>query len=146
MGHSASNTLRALFACSVTVMVLIACGSSSDSTFTDPNLNNQEAGPAPGPFVPTNPDGGITPTELCKKLTCADQNIKCGPAGDGCGGVIQDCGTCAAGERCGGPNALSQCVKPSVGTGCVPKTCQDLGVECGQAGDGCGAVIVCTPP
>src|SRR5687768_16890036 len=110
MGHSVTSTLRASLVSAVTVFVLIACGSSSDSTFTDGNLNNKEAGaPGPGPFVPSNPDGGgpVQP-ELCKKLTCAEQNIKCGPAGDGCGGIIMDCGTCAAGERCGGPGAPSQ--------------------------------------
>ena len=148
MGHSISTSLRAALVCSITAFILIACGSEGESTFVDPNGQNQaEGGTPPAPFVPTDPDGGgVTPTELCKKLTCADQNIKCGPAGDGCGGIIMDCGQCAAGERCGGPNALSQCVKPENGTGCTPKTCQDLGVECGQAGDGCGNVITCTPP
>ena len=148
MGHSISSSLRAALVCSVTMFVLIACGSESDSTFNDGTLNDQEAGTPPSaPFVPPNPDGGgLVQPELCKKLTCADQNIKCGPAGDGCGGIIQDCGTCAPGERCGGPNALSQCVQPQTGTGCVPKSCQDQGVECGQAGDGCGGVLTCTPP
>lgn len=147
MGLRISGAVRTALVCSITVVILVACGSSSDSTFSDGTLNGEEGGVGPAPFVPTNPDGGgVVQPELCKKLTCADQNIKCGPAGDGCGGILQDCGTCPAGERCGGPNAPSQCVKPSVGTGCTPKTCGDQGIECGQAGDGCGGIITCTPP
>ena len=79
----------------------------------------------------------------CKPLTCEQQGIECGPAGDGCGGLIPDCGKCGSGLRCGGPGKPSQCVKPEVGTGCVPKKCSDLDVSCGQAGDGCGGVLNC---
>jgi hypothetical protein len=62
-------------------------------------------------------------------------------ASDGCGGVL-DCGTCPAGQICGGG-----CVgaKPNVcgSNGCCPKTCQELGFNCGMAGDGCSGVINC---
>jgi hypothetical protein len=66
-------------------------------------------------------------------LTCADQKITCGPAGDGCGNLIQGgCGAC-----------------PEAGT-CTAKTCLDQGIECGPAGDGCGNLIpscgTCAPP
>ncbi len=37
---------------------------------------------------------------------------------------------------------LGSCVTPDVPT-CTPKTCQQLGVGCGPAGDGCGGVIQC---
>jgi len=37
----------------------------------------------------------------CTPTTCAAQGFSCGPAGDGCGNVLQ-CGTCPTGETCGG--------------------------------------------
>lgn len=75
----------------------------------------------------------------CKKLTCADQGISCGAAGDGCGAIIQ-CGDCTPPATCGGGGTPSVCGGT---TGCIPKTCQDLGFDCGPAGDGCGAKIEC---
>jgi hypothetical protein len=140
MGLGSSGALRTAFVCSVIAFVLIACGSGGDSSnfvdgkeqSVDPNL--------PGPLG-SSPDAG--PAEFCKKQTCQDQGVECGPAGDGCGGILPDCGTCPTGKRCGGPNAYSKCVDPAVGTACAPKTCQQLGVECGQAGDGCGGILAC---
>ncbi|MFT3765936.1 MAG: hypothetical protein QM820_10525 [Minicystis sp.] len=43
---------------------------------------------------------------------------------------------------------LGSCVTPDVPV-CTPKTCQQLGANCGLAGDGCGGAIscgTCTPP
>jgi hypothetical protein len=85
-----------------------------------------------GVFIP---DGGFS----CKPITCADQGIKCGPAGDGCGGSLQ-CGTCTAPQTCGGGGKPSVCGGDS---GCVPKTCKGLGLNCGPAGDGCGGALQC---
>jgi len=79
-------------------------------------------------------DGGS-----CKKLTCADQNIACGPAGDGCGGTLA-CGGCPSGESCGGGGTPGQCGK---GTVCKAQTCAAQGVSCGPAGDGCGGTLNC---
>ena len=135
-----ASALRALFVCSVVAFVLIACGSGGDqSSFTDGKTTTVD--PTTPGQLGSSPDAG--PTEYCKKQTCQDQGIECGPAGDGCGGILPDCGTCPTGKRCGGPNAYSKCVDPVVGTACVPKTCIDLGVECGQAGDGCGGILTC---
>ncbi|MCA9584655.1 MAG: hypothetical protein KC657_04790 [Myxococcales bacterium] len=121
----------------------IACGSSGDSVFV-------EQGPDGGVAPPSGEFGGVPDAgavgadpRACKPRTCAEQGIECGPAGDGCGGVIPDCGKCGAGLRCGGPNAHSKCVSPNVGTGCVPKTCAEQGIECGMAGDGCGGILTC---
>jgi hypothetical protein len=78
----------------------------------------------------------VPPT--CQKTTCAAQSIECGPAGDGCGGQIS-CGTCPAGQTCGGGGVPSKCGAPQ----CTPRTCAAQGIECGPAGDGCGHQILC---
>jgi hypothetical protein len=78
-------------------------------------------------------DGGT-----CSPLTCAGQGFDCGPAGNGCGGLLQ-CGTCPAGETCGGGGKSGVCGQPS----CTPQTCAGLGFNCGPAGDGCGGTLNC---
>jgi hypothetical protein len=75
-------------------------------------------------------------TPVCVPTTCG--NVKCGQAGDGCGNIL-DCGTCPAGETCGGGGVPSVCGAPS----CTPSTCAQLLVECGQVGDGCGGLLQC---
>jgi hypothetical protein len=84
------------------------------------------------------PDTGPPPT--CTPLTCQQQNIMCGPAGNGCGGIIQ-CGPCPPGQTCQG----NQCVANP----CTPRTCQQAGANCGPIADGCGGIIdcgTCVPP
>jgi hypothetical protein len=95
-----------------------------------------------------SPDAGA-----CTPLTCAEQNIECGSAGDGCGNVIDGgCGSCPTGQTCGGGGVPSQCAAvPDAGTmGCVPESCAQQGIQCGPTGDGCGNVITscgtCTAP
>jgi hypothetical protein len=84
------------------------------------------------------PNGGA-----CKPLTCAEENLACGPSGDGCGNVIQ-CGPCPSGQTCGGAGVPGQCGKPDAGA-CVPETCAAQHIGCGPAGDGCGHEIQCGP-
>jgi hypothetical protein len=81
------------------------------------------------------------PPQNCKPRTCQEQNIACGPAGDGCGSQLQ-CGSCTGKDTCGGGGVFGQCGYPDAGS-CVPRTCQDLGYDCGANGDGCGNVIQC---
>jgi hypothetical protein len=48
------------------------------------------------------PDAGLPP--CCAPTSCAEQHIDCGPAGDGCGGILQ-CGQstpCTPPRTCGG--------------------------------------------
>ncbi len=78
---------------------------------------------------------GPPPPPVCNKLSCADQNITCGPAGDGCGGTIASCGTCGAPLTCGGGGVNGQC-----GSSCVPQMCP-ANIQCGPWGDGCGGLI-----
>ncbi len=84
-------------------------------------------------IIPTVP---VTPT--CTPLTCAGQNITCGPAGDGCGNQLA-CGTCTTPETCGGGGVPGQCG----GTACTIDTCAAQGIQCGPAGNGCGGVQQC---
>jgi hypothetical protein len=77
-------------------------------------------------------------TPLCTPTTCAAQGIHCGPAGDGCGNLLQ-CGTCPNGEYCGG-GGPGVC---GTSNSCTPMTCASQGIQCGQAGDGCGNVLNC---
>lgn len=61
----------------------------------------------------------------CQPHTCAQQNVACGPASDGCGHPL-DCGPC-----------------PGDGGACAPVTCAEQGIACGVAGDGCGGELTC---
>jgi hypothetical protein len=80
------------------------------------------------------PDAGA-----CAPKTCPQQNVACGPAGDGCGNRIE-CGSCPTGQTCGGGGTPGHC---GTGVTCAPMTCNQLGVNCGPAGDGCGGVLDC---
>jgi hypothetical protein len=79
------------------------------------------------------PDGGT-----CSPSTCIAQGFNCGPAGDGCGGLLA-CGTCPTGQTCGGGGKSGVCGAPA----CTPQTCLSLGYNCGPAGDGCGGTLSC---
>jgi hypothetical protein len=77
-------------------------------------------------------------TPVCTPTTCAQLKLSCGPAGDGCGGLL-DCGSCASDQICGG-NGPGVCGTSSK---CVPETCNSQEIACGPAGDGCGQAIDC---
>jgi hypothetical protein len=68
----------------------------------------------------------------------------CGMASDGCNTTL-NCGStdggpdCPMGQMCGANNMPNQC-GPGI---CTPKTCQQLGFNCGMQGDGCGNAINC---
>jgi hypothetical protein len=81
------------------------------------------------------------PPPQCTPLTCAQQNIGCGPAGDGCGHQI-DCGTCTPPLTCGGGGVFAQCGEVDAAP-CVPETCAEQNISCGPAADGCGDVLDC---
>ncbi len=86
-------------------------------------------------------------SELCAPLTpdeaCVDKS--CGAAGDGCGGTI-DCGSCADDEVCGLVTPFECAPAPEFSAQSCPAelgNCEEQGVECGFAGNGCGEVIDC---
>ncbi len=96
--------------------------------------------------------GGGTPSVCggdsgCVPKTCASEGVNCGPIGDGCGNVVQ-CGNCGTPQTCGGGGKPSVCGDSLVDAGdsgvhCVAKTCAELGINCGPAGDGCGHQLAC---
>ena len=86
-----------------------------------------ESGGAWGPCM-----GSGSPT------TCVAAGAQCGTIQDGCGGVL-DCGSCPAGQTCGGGGGPNVC-----GNGpCVPATTCAPGLDCGVVPDGCGGTIDC---
>jgi hypothetical protein len=115
----------------------IQCGPAGDGCGNLIQCGNCPAGQTcGGGGVPGHcgaPDGGT-----CKPQTCSQQNIQCGPAGDGCGGTLQ-CGTCPSGQTCGGGGKPGQCGSPT----CTPETCAQQNIACGPAGDGCGGTLDC---
>lgn len=145
MGPFVSRRLRTILITATAMALIVACGSEATSGFGSGAPDGEDAGPPAIAFAPPieNVDGGTLVRNSCVPRTCAEQGIECGPAGDGCGGIIADCGTCGDGKRCGGPNVLSKCVETNIASGCTPKSCTDLEVECGQAGDGCGGILPC---
>ena len=58
----------------------------------------------------------------CVPHSCAFQGKSCGPANDGCGGML-DCGNCPPPSTCGGGGTPSQC---GGGFPLIPPTCQLL--------------------
>jgi hypothetical protein len=80
---------------------------------------------------------GTPPSTMCTPQTCPS-GVMCGPAGDGCGGVIASCGTCTAPQTCGGCGTPGVCCGNS---GCSPLSCAQQNISCGPAGDGCGNLI-----
>jgi hypothetical protein len=79
------------------------------------------------------------PVNMCTPKTCAEQGINCGPAGDGCGGLIANCGTCPGGQSCGG-GGPGKC---GGGATCTKRSCAELNANCGAVADGCGGLIDC---
>lgn len=82
----------------------------------------------------------ITPDKpaTCTPKTCAQMGASCGPAGDGCGGILQ-CGSCTQPDTCGGGGIPSACGHST----CTRRTCAQQSIECGPAGDGCGGILQC---
>jgi hypothetical protein len=133
---------------------------TQDATNNDPRCPSSHAAasggcPAPG-LDCTYPEGTCSCPAACAgscggctPKTCLEQGYECGPAGDGCGNLIE-CGTCPAPSSCGGGGVPGRCGVPDGGSydGCVPQTCGSLssslgGTACGAHGDGCGGLLSC---
>jgi hypothetical protein len=79
---------------------------------------------------------GCSPGSCCP-ISCAQAGFPCGPIGDGCGAVLDQCRVCPPGEACGASNAC----EATIDAGCVPKACPPS--ACGLVDDGCGGQINC---
>jgi len=51
------------------------------------------------------------PQPQCTSSTCAAEGFNCGPAGDGCGNLL-NCGSCSAPQTCGGGGQRGVCGNP----------------------------------
>jgi hypothetical protein len=114
---------------------ILSCGSCAAPQFCGGGGYSQCGGNA------VVADGG----GLCVPKTCLALGYGCGPAGDGCGNML-DCGTCMSPAFCGGGGFATCGGNATVadgGTVCVPTTCAALNYACGPAGDGCGNMLSC---
>ncbi len=82
------------------------------------------------------------PGTPCTPRTCEGVGDFCGPLPDGCGGTIT-CLECAPPESCGGGGVPGVCGVATVAPTCTPASCEEQGLGCGLAGDGCGGTIDC---
>jgi hypothetical protein len=123
-------------------------GNSAGAAGTDPGGGHAATAGATGGstdlFPGTDPDAGTE--DLCRTSCEADE---CGYVPDGCGNTIL-CGSCTPPAVCGAVEHYKCGIPGSDGSGgtsgggsCTPKTCDTLGVTCGQQGDGCGNVLDC---
>lgn len=118
----------------------VECGATGDGCGGALDCGNCPAGETCGLGGP-----GKCGKPSCTATTCAAQGIDCGYAGDGCGNLLT-CPPCPAGQTCGGGGQAGKCGAPGDGGAtCKPLDCAQQGIECGQAGDGCGHVITCPP-
>ena len=148
-----------------TVLRLLLAGLSVASAFVGCSAANQAAstrgtggtgGMGGGAGAGASPpDGGDDGPSLLGDAgnhcpsTCAELDAGCGAVTDTkCGGVVQ-CGGCPAGETCGGGGTHNVCATGANPDACAPMTCQQQGVLCGPAGDGCNGMLqcgTCVPP
>jgi hypothetical protein len=115
----------------------IECGPAGDGCGNSLNCGSCTSGLTCGGGGVNGKCGSIDAGPTCQPLTCKDQGITCGPAGDGCGNELQ-CGSCASGQECGAGGTPGVCAPV-----CVPTTCAKLGFNCGPTADGCGHELNC---
>ncbi len=121
----------------------LSCGPAGDGCGNQIQCGNCPPGLTCGGGGINGVCGALDAGPTCQPRNCLQQNTQCGPAGDGCGGLLQ-CGSCPTGQSCGGGGTNGVC-----GPVCAPKTCAELGFNCGPTGDGCGSELqcgTCTPP
>ena len=94
-----------------------ACGGSTDG--------------GEGPADATAPPADVAPP----------RGLFCGTAGDGCGGIL-DCthAACPVGLTCNGCVCVSPTAPQCEGT---PRTCAQVGANCGFITDGVGGIVDC---
>lgn len=104
-------------------------GSSSSSGTASSGPSDPCNGCPEGTTCACDPPACVASTPA---LVCGDSN--CGDVQQVCG-IVVDCGTCGAGERC---SARGHC-EPE----CTEKTCDQMPSACGPTDDGCGGTAFC---
>lgn len=135
------RSIVALFFASA-IGVVVACGSETGPDGGGTSGQDSGSTQSSTGFINSDSSAADATKENTGCLTdCAKLGATCGPAGDGCGGLIQ-CGTCEAPDTCGGGGTPSKC---GGGTStCKPKTCADYPAKsCGPLADGCGGLLEC---
>jgi hypothetical protein len=61
--------------------------------------------------------GGSGSGGTCTPRTCAAAGAQCGVVSDGCNGLTPSCGTCPAGQTCGGGGVANVCAGPACTSG-----------------------------
>ena len=136
-----------VFSCSSGASVLSCGGDSLPTSLFDASGGDATAtGFGDGAGLGSDSSTFLTDAaQGCVKKSCTDLGFTCGQNSDGCGNVI-DCGSCSAGQFCGG-GGYSKCGfgvdAGDDGGSCTALTCGALGINCGQTGDGCGGVLDC---
>jgi hypothetical protein len=136
--------------------VAASCGGAADNSVFNANGGDSSTGDdGSGSSSGGHMDGSLLGKDTgangdsgghngCTPRTCKSQGIECGPAGDGCGDLIQ-CGGCPGNQWCGGGGNFkcgSSMTEPDGAIPpCVKTTCAAQGVNCGPIGDGCGGLI-----
>ena len=98
----------------VFALTLAACGNTKYTAADTPE----------DPDAAASDGGSAGCSNACPPDACGLVRLACGSA---------DCGSCA--------NPLHKCVDGKCA--CVPKTCQELGAQCGAVADGCGGEVFC---
>ena len=85
----------------------------------------------------------------CYDYLVNGRQMPCGQITNNCGTVLT-CNGCASTERCQNRRCVPQSCASGRGTAaadecCLPQTCEELGKDCGEWGDGCGGVLDCGP-
>jgi cysteine-rich repeat protein len=112
------------------------CYFSAETCADCSTLNATDCAAFPS-YCTVENDACIDIDSICVPMTCEDIEATCGTPTDGCGGSLS-CGSCNAGESCGGsPLACSEdapvCGDGSLGSG---EQCDDDNTD---ADDGCSA-------
>lgn len=117
---------------SMFALTLAGCGDGFDAGF-----DTKDAGPGSGGPGPASSSSAVGGGEA------GSGGYGSGPGGWGGGGQGSVSSSSAASSSTGGGEGGETSSGGQGGSGCVPKTCTDLGKDCGDVDDGCGAQIDC---
>src|SRR5437868_11066115 len=99
IARTVGRWLSVVFLLGVCALAASSCGTTNESVFHDAGLIHDSGSSF---FDGTLNDAELGQQNPCVPRTCADWGYNCGPAGDGCGGLISSCGSCTAPDFCGG--------------------------------------------